>query len=127
MDPRLVELCDRIAEAQRSDPDPDPDHAPRPIRHSFHTDALPAIVRGFRAISIVGAEDGVGAPYYHTPEDDPGNVDAEAMTRAAEFTVELVRAIDRDVAGTGSAGSEDSDSGDGDRGDAPAPQAAHRV
>lgn len=113
MDPRLVELCEGIAQAQRSGPGGDPDRAARPIRHSFHTDALPAVVRGFRAISIVGADDGVGAPYYHTPEDAPGNVDAEAMTRAAEFTVELVRAIDRDAAPEGSG--------------APPPQSTHRV
>ncbi len=87
MDRRLVELCEAIA-AER---------AAHPIRHPFHTDALPAVVRGFRAISIVGAEDGVGPPYYHTPADTPAMVDDEALTRSVEFTLELVRAIDREV------------------------------
>ncbi len=129
MDPRLVELCEGIAETQRSDPDGDPGHAARPIRHSFHTDALPAVVRGFRAISIVGADDGVGPPYYHTPEDEPANVDAAAMTRAVEFTLELVRAIDRDVGVTGSGGHHAAGPADEDAGTSgtDAAKATHRV
>ena len=104
MDRRLVELCESIAAAQRRGEDGEAEHAARPIRHSFHTDALPAVVRGFRAISIVGAEDGVGPPYYHTPEDTPDKVDEGALTRSVEFTLELVRAIDRDVGRTAADG-----------------------
>ena len=100
MDRRLVELCEAIAEAQRTEEGDEAGHAARPIRHSFHTDALPAVVRGFRAISIVGASDGVGPPYYHTPEDTPDKVDAESLSRAVEFTLDLVRAIDRDIGRT---------------------------
>ncbi len=126
MDRRLVELCEGIAEAQRSDPEGDQEHAARPIRHSFHTDALPALVRGFRAISIGGADDGVGAPYYHTPDDNPVNVEPEAMTRAADFTVELVRAIDADVGGLKDAtGTEEA--GAGKPADARPTSSAHRV
>ncbi len=100
MDRRLVELCEAIAEAQRTEEGDEAEHAARPIRHSFHTDALPAVVRGFRAISIVGASDGVGPPYYHTSEDMPDKVDGGSLTRAVEFTLDLVRAIDRDVGRT---------------------------
>ena len=76
----------------------------RPLTIPFHTDALPAVARGFRAISLIGAEDGVGAPYYHTHEDTPDKVDDEALTRAVDFAVELVRALDRDLSRTGTPG-----------------------
>ncbi len=123
MDRRLVELCEGIAERQRSGPEGE--HAARPVRHSFHTDALPVIVRGFRAISIVGAKDGVGAPYYHTPEDNPGNVDAEAMTRATDFTVELVREIDRDL--DVSSDPDPAAAGEDPNQPSPTPRSTHRV
>ena len=45
-----------------------------------------------RAISIVGAEDGLGPPYYHTPDDTPDKLDDEAMTRAVDFTARPGRA-----------------------------------
>jgi hypothetical protein len=93
MDRRLRELCAAIADSGL------PAAAgARPITIPFHTDALPAIARRFRAISLIGAEEGVGAPYYHTPQDTPDKVDDEALSRAVSFTVELVRAIDRDLA-----------------------------
>jgi Peptidase family M28 len=98
MDRRLVELCDAIAAADREDGDR---YKARPIRIPFHTDALPAVIRGFRAISLVGAEDGLGPPYYHTPEDTPDKLDTEAMTRSVEFAVELVRRLDRDLGRSG--------------------------
>jgi hypothetical protein len=98
MDRHLVELCEAIAAAgPRPDRRGDDSPPPRPIRIPFHTDALPACARGFRAISVIGAEDGVGPPYYHTPDDAPDKLDGDAMTRAVEFTVELVRALDRTV------------------------------
>ena len=50
-------------------------------------------------------------PYYHMPEDTPDKLDEAAMTRAVEFTLALVRALDRDVG----------------RGLAAAPQAAGQV
>ena len=70
-DRRLFELCEAVADA--TDPDA------RPIRIPLHTDALPLLARGFRAISLIGATDGVGAPYYHTPEDTPDRVDQDSM------------------------------------------------
>jgi hypothetical protein len=94
LDRRLFELCDAIATADREDGDR---YRARPIRIPFHTDALPARTRGFRAISLIGAEDGVGPPYYHTHADTPDKLDEDAMTRAVDFTVELVRQVDRDV------------------------------
>jgi hypothetical protein len=94
MDERLLQLCEAIAAADRDDGDR---YRARPIRIPFHTDALPARARRFRAISLIGAEDGVGPPYYHTHDDTPDKLDEDAMTRAVEFTMELVRQLDRDV------------------------------
>ena len=94
MDERLVQLCEAIAAADRDDGDR---FKARPIRIPVHTDALPARARGFRAISLIGADDGVGPPYYHTHQDTPEKLDADAMTRAVDFTLELVRQLDRDV------------------------------
>jgi Zn-dependent M28 family amino/carboxypeptidase len=94
LDSRMFELCDAIAAADREDGDR---YRARPIRIAFHTDALPANTRGFRAISLVGASDGVGPPYYHTHADTPDRVDEDAMARAVDFTLELVRQIDRDL------------------------------
>jgi peptidase M28-like protein len=94
LDRRMLELCEAIAEADRENGNR---YRARPIRIPFHTDALPANTRRLRAISVIGAEDGVGPPYYHTHADTPDKLDEEAMTRAVEFTLELVRQINRDV------------------------------
>ena len=94
LDRRMVELCEAIAAADREDGNR---FNASPIRIPFHTDALPARTRGFRAISLIGAKDGVGPPYYHTHADTPDKLDEDAMARAVDFTVELVRQIDRDA------------------------------
>jgi hypothetical protein len=94
MDRRLVELCAAIADADRAGEDR---YGARALRIPTHTDALPAIARGFRAISIVAAEDGLTPPYHHTPDDTPERLDAGAVTRTVEFTLELVRQLDRDM------------------------------
>jgi hypothetical protein len=90
MDRRLLELCGAVANAEAG-------FGAQPIRISAHTDALPARARGLRATSILSLEDGLPPPYYHTPQDTPDKLDAEAMTRAVEFTLALVRALDRDA------------------------------
>jgi hypothetical protein len=94
LDRRMLELCDAIAAADRENGNR---YRAQPLRIPFQTDALPPSVRGFRAISIIGVEEGVPPPYYHTHNDTPDKLDEEAMTRAVEFTLELVRQIDRDV------------------------------
>jgi len=88
MDAELVELCQALAAS-------DPRYAAHPARTSLQTDALPALIRGRRAISLTGLADGLPAGTYHTHDDVPENVDGEAMTRATDFTVALVRLIDR--------------------------------
>jgi hypothetical protein len=94
MDGRLYELCEAIAIADSEDGGR---YRARPLRIATHTDALPACARRLRAISILGAEDGVLAPYYHTHADTPERLDEGSMSRAVEFTLELVRQLDRDV------------------------------
>ena len=94
MDKRLFDLCEAIAAADREDGSR---LRAGPARISFHTDALPVITRGFRAITVGGAKDGVGAPYYHTHADTPDKVDDDSMQRAIDFILDLARQIDRDV------------------------------
>jgi Zn-dependent M28 family amino/carboxypeptidase len=104
MGERLVQLCRAVAEAE-------PDLGAQPVRIPFHSDALPATVRGFRATSVLGLEDGVGPPWYHTHDDTPDRVDDAALERSVAFTLALIRALDRDTA----------------RRARPAPELAHRV
>jgi hypothetical protein len=94
LDARMIELCEAIAGADREDGNR---YNARPLRIPFHSDALPAAVRGFRAISIIGVKDGIPPPYYHNHGDTPEQIDEDALTRAVDFAVELVRQIDRDV------------------------------
>jgi hypothetical protein len=96
-DPQLIELCAALSTAGQS---------ARPIRHPVLDDAMPARVRRMRAITLrTTDEDGNLAPWYHTHDDVPERVDGEALTRATEFLVSLVRLIDRD-AGRGAAQSQ---------------------
>ena len=88
MDAELVQLCEALAAS-------DPRYAADPARTSLQTDALPALIRGRRAISITGLADGLPAGTYHTHDDVPENVDSEAMTRTTDFVVALARLINR--------------------------------
>jgi len=94
LDPRMFEICEAIAIADGED---EGRYGARPARIPFHTDALPANTRGFRAISLIGARDGVGAPHCHTHDDTPDRVDDDALSRAVDFTLELVGQLDRDA------------------------------
>jgi hypothetical protein len=94
LDARLADLCEAIATADREDGNR---FRAKPLRIPFHSDALAANTRGYRAISIVGVKDGVSPPYYHTHADTPEKLDEDAMTRAVDFSLELVRQLDRDV------------------------------
>ena len=48
-------------------------------------------------IAFDSDRDGNLAPWYHTHEDVPERVDGEALTRATDFLVSLVRLMDRDA------------------------------
>jgi hypothetical protein len=95
LDRRLVQLCDAIAAADRENDDR---FAAEPLRHGFATDALPARLAKLRAITITCLDDGSILPAnYRRPEDVPKRIDERALDRAHDFTLELVRALDRDV------------------------------
>jgi Peptidase family M28 len=97
-DPQLIELCQALGESGAAGPE-----GARPIRHPLLDDAMPARVRRMRAITLRTTDaDGNLAPWYHTHDDVPERVDAEALTRATDFLVSLARLIDRD-AGRGTA------------------------
>lgn len=88
-DPQLIELCEALSAAGQS---------ARPIRHPVLDDAMPARVRRLRAITLRTTDsDGNLAPWYHTHEDVPERVDAEALTRATDFVVSLARLLDREA------------------------------
>jgi Peptidase family M28 len=88
-DRQLIELCEALSAAGQS---------ARPIRHPLLDDAMPARVRRMRAITLrTTDEDGNLAPWYHTHDDTPERVDTEALTRATDFVVSLVRLMDRDA------------------------------
>jgi hypothetical protein len=94
MDARLVELCDAISAASG-------ETGAIPFRHSLVTDAIAAHVAGYRAITIEGWENGmIVPPYYHTHADTPENLDEDALSGAVEFTTQLARQLNRDVART---------------------------
>ena len=90
-DRQLIELCAALANAGAGD-------GARPIRHPLLDDAMPARVRRMRAITLRTTDPaGNLAPWYHTHDDVPERVDAEALTRATDFLVSLARLIDRDT------------------------------
>ena len=92
-DPQLIELCEALSSSGAAGPD-----GARAIRHALLDDAMPARVRRMRAITLRTTDpDGNLAPWYHTHDDVPERVDAEALARAADFLVSLVRLLDRDA------------------------------
>ena len=59
---------------------------------------MSARVRRLRAITLRTTDErGNLAPWYHTHDDLPDRVDAEALTRATDFLISLARLIDRDA------------------------------
>ncbi len=88
MDPRLIELGSELEV---------PGGPPPAIRVPLHTDALPPRVQRMAAISIIGAQDGLGFRYHHAHEDTPDRVDDEALSRAVDTTLALVRAVDHEL------------------------------
>ena len=95
MDPRLVQLCAAIAEADRDDGNR---FNAKPLRHGFASDALPARVAKLRTTTITCLDDGSILPAnYRRPEDVPKRIAPKALERTRDFTLELIRALDRDV------------------------------
>ncbi|HEY8466271.1 MAG TPA: M28 family peptidase [Solirubrobacterales bacterium] len=89
-DARLLELAQAVAETG--------DVPAAPERSGFAGEALAARVRGLRALELTAAEPGDALPsHYHLPTDTPEHIDPDALTRARDFALALVRALDRDV------------------------------
>ena len=86
LDPELIELCEALDAAGES---------AKPVRSPLLTDALPARVRGYRAIAITSIEDGLVPPWYHAPEDTVERVEAAPLARTTDFVVSLIRLLDR--------------------------------
>ncbi len=89
LDRGLIELCEQIAT--------DRDLELGKVRIPMRTDAVAAQVRGFSAISLIGADDGVGSPLAHTLGDLPGTIDHITLDAATALVVDLVRALDAKV------------------------------
>ena len=90
-DRQLIELCEALSDTGAGG-------GARPIRHPLLDDAMPARVRRLRAITLRTTDErGNLAPWYHTHDDVPDRVDAEALSRATDFLVSLARLIDRDA------------------------------
>lgn len=96
MDVRVAQLSEAIAEADREGSNR---YRAAPLRHGYATDALAARVGGLRASAITCLEPGAITPAnFHTPRDVPGAIDPQALERAEGFTLDLIRALDRDLA-----------------------------
>ncbi len=87
MDRGLTELCEALGATLGA----------APLRSPLITDALPARIRKLRAITIVGAKDGLPPPWYHTHDDVPERVEAPSLTAATEFVAGLARLLDREA------------------------------
>ena len=92
---RLTELCEAIATADRENGN---HYRASALRTGFATDALPAALAGYPAITLSCLEPGAFVPpRYHRLDDVPEAIDEEALDRARDFGVELARAVDRDL------------------------------
>ena len=95
MDGRLLELCQAVADADR---EAGGVYRAAPLRRGSASDALAARVRGWRATAITCLEAGAHRPrHHHAPADVPGALSLPALDRAEGFTLELIRALDRDA------------------------------
>jgi hypothetical protein len=93
---RLTELCQAIADA---DSDRDDPLGVGPHRSGFATGSLAPVLRRLPATTVTCLEPGDLLPAAaHTPRDVPDALDPEALERAHRFCLELVRALDRDLA-----------------------------
>ncbi|MSO41667.1 MAG: M20/M25/M40 family metallo-hydrolase [Solirubrobacterales bacterium] len=92
-DARLVQICEAISAADREAGA----EGARAVRTPLVSDSIAALIRGYRAITIMGLDDGVPPPWYHAPDDAPDHLDPAAMAAATEFTIRLTRQLDRDA------------------------------
>ena len=91
---RLIELCDAIAQADREGENR---YGALPLFHGYASDAMVARLRGYPATTIRCLTDNGVVPAQHTPDDTPDAIDSDAMDRAHDFVLDLLRQLDRDV------------------------------
>jgi hypothetical protein len=97
MDSRLTELCAAIADAG----DTGGLGRVRPLRNGFSSGSLAPLLAGYQATTISCLAEGEVVPAnYRLAADRPDALDQEAMERAQAFALDLVRALDRDMART---------------------------
>ena len=95
LDKRLAELCEAIAAADRENGDR---YRAEPIRRGIGSDALPARLAGIPSMTITALRRPHAFPEtYRRPEDVPDAIDAGSLDRAHDFTLELIRQLDRDA------------------------------
>jgi hypothetical protein len=94
MDPRLVALCEAIADADREGENR---YGARALRLGLADDSIAARARGYAATTITCANELDIVPGVHTAADVPDRIDPAALERAHDFTLALVRLLDRDV------------------------------
>jgi Zn-dependent M28 family amino/carboxypeptidase len=92
---RLAELCEAISTASR---DGDGDLEAAPVSPVTASDALPATLAGYPAITVCRlADNGLPGLEHHTQADTPDRIDPAALETAERFVCELIRQLDRDV------------------------------
>jgi hypothetical protein len=94
MDARLVALSEAIADTDREGEDR---YGAQALRTGLADDSMAARARGYPATTITCANELDIAPGVHTAADVPDHIDPAALERAHDFTLALVRLLDRDV------------------------------
>ena len=80
----LIEACQRVAKRR-------PELGVRQgVYNLLSTDAMPALVRGYKAVSFLSMSDEGLLPNWHWPTDTFENVELKTVETAVEFVVELV-------------------------------------
>ena len=91
LDPGLAEICEAISAG-------DPAAGARATRSPAVGDALPAAIRGRRAIAITGLADGHPPPWHGVHEDTPDRVVGASMERTTALVVALAALLSRESA-----------------------------
>ncbi|MBS3938005.1 MAG: M20/M25/M40 family metallo-hydrolase [Peptococcaceae bacterium] len=85
--PEILAACQAVAAAR-------PALAVRQgVYNLLSTDALPALRRGYRAISFLSLDDEGLLPNWHWPTDTVANVDVATVEKAVEFVSELLKNV----------------------------------
>ena len=96
MPSRLTQLAEAIADADSERDDP---IGARPLRSGDGSGSLPAVIAGYPATTITCLQPDSSQPSaIHTAADTPDALDPEALEQAHRFVLELIRALDRDLA-----------------------------